>query len=1391
MTGQDTEDLRLSHSQGQIWIGQRLHAESPLYNMAFAMVFEDELRTDVFLQAWRRVVDSSDALRTYVEEREGPGVPRLREVGCCPTELQDFSQHRKPETAFRDWCRQRSSKALPTDGELVDSVLVNLGAGRTGWYLNQHHLISDAYSTVLIYREVAAEYRRLLEDAEQGQSQAPPSYYSTTTALAAATAGREDALAHWAARQEHGGAIPLYGRTGRPEDTASSRLTFSLSERQSRELDRLCSEPGFESLFPEVSRFAVFATLLVSWLHRISNASELGFDAPVTGRPTPEAKHCIGLFIEMFPFRVAVDPNDSFRAVGTRCLEESQRFLRHALPGTSAPSGSGAGNIVLNYLPQPFGDFAGIPVDIEWIHPGHGDSVHALRLQVHDFAGNGTHTLHFDFNEGVLPERLRYRAIEHFESLLGAMLDDPDRAVGAVDILTADERRALTVLNDTSAAPLPSRTVVELFEEQAKQGPHRIAVREGEDELTYSSLLEHVEGLASGLAEAGIQPGGRVVIDSRRSALAVVAILACLRAGAAYVPIDPSYPPERIRRIVRDSGARLLLTGKESAAPADIGTVKRLAIEEGIIRGAKAPLQRPHPGLDDLAFLIYTSGSTGQPKGVLVEHGGLTDYLQWASSRYVRSDRLTFPLFTSLAFDLTVTSLFLPLISGGTLDVYPEPDGPVDSALMDVVAANRVDFIKLTPSHLALLRRVDLRTSRLRRMVVGGEDFKIHLAASISAQFDDRIEVYNEYGPTEAVVGCIEHRFDPADDIDTRVPIGRPADHVELKILNDAGCPVPEGVPGELWVSRFGLARGYHGLEELTAERFREDDSRAGAVFYRTGDMVRQLDPGKLEYLGRRDRQLKLSGFRVEPAEIEAAMLSFPGVRQCAVAARPRAEARPAEDDEIIYCARCGLPSNYPGTTFDENNVCNVCYSYDSIAEHARGYFKTMDELALVFEDSRRAHTPDYDCLMLFSGGKDSTYALCRLVEMGLSVYAFTLDNGFISDGAKENIRRVTEQLGVPLEFGETPAMNAIFRDSLTRFSNVCHGCFKAIYTLSMRRARELEIPIIVTGLSRGQMFETRLTEEMFRDGQRSPEEVDAAVLAARKVYHRVNDEVSRSLDVGIFRDDGIFEEVRFVDFYRYCDAGLDEVLSYLGSRVPWVRPADTGRSTNCLINDTGIYVHKKERGFHNYALPYSWDVRLGQKERAAALDELDDELDIDDIRGKLAEIGYEEDGITATAEAPTLAAFYVSAQPVAEADLSRHLAERLPSQLLPSSFRRVDSIPLTGNGKVDERALPWGDATQPATTPATPPDGPVQEFLVEVWRKQLGIEHLGVEHDFFELGGTSLAAMEVMIRLCREFDIDLPLETLFTQPTVRALAGVAEQRIIDDLGAAEIARDS
>ncbi len=683
----------------------------------------------------------------------------------------------------------------------------------------------------------------------------------------------------------------------------------------------------------------------------------------------------------------------------------------------------------------------------------------------------------------------------------------------------------------------------------------------------------------------------------------------------------------------------------------------------------------------------------------------------------------------------------MPLTSGGTIIVYPETDARADLALIDVANDDQVDIIKLTPSHVRLLEQHDLTKSRARQLILGGEGLTAEMVRRIARIFGGDVLIHNEYGPTEATVGCVVHSFRADEPQGDAVPIGRPIDNMRAWVLDAQGRLVPDGVVGELFLGGAGLAAGYQGDPERTAERFVPSAVDPAGRVYRTGDLARRNAAGLLEYCGRNDVQLKIRGARIEPGEIEAVLVTHPLVDACVVTGSRRS-GEPARPER--HCARCGLPSTYPDVDFDDQDLCRLCRAFDSYESRARQYFRTIDDLRAIIGGATNGQGPQ--CLVLFSGGKDSTYMLCRLVDLGFRVLAFTLDNGFISDQAKDNIRRVVEHLGVEHMFASTPAMNRIFVDSLDRHANVCQGCFKTIYTLAMQEAEKRHIPFIVTGLSRGQLFETRLTEELWTDPLIDPEQIDRTVLQARKAYHRVDDAARRLLDTELLQQDRVFEEVQILDFYRYTDVELDEMLAYLAGRVPWVRPKDTGRSTNCLINDVGIYVHQRRTGYHNYALPYSWDVRLGHKQRDAALAELDDDIDGDRVQAILEQIGY-----TAPITAPDelrLVAYYEAKDEVPDEELLAHLRQRLPAYLVPSHFIRLDAIPLTRNGKVDRAALPAPDAArQRGPEPFTAPRTPIEQALARLWTEALRLDRVGIHDDFFKLGGDSILAIQIVAR--------------------------------------------
>ncbi|NNE78087.1 MAG: AMP-binding protein, partial [Pricia sp.] len=621
---------------------------------------------------------------------------------------------------------------------------------------------------------------------------------------------------------------------------------------------------------------------------------------------------------------------------------------------------------------------------------------------------------------------------------------------------------------------------------------------------------------------------------------------------------------------------------------------------------------------------------------------------------------------------------------GGRIKVYWENNSGPDISLLEVLEDQEVNTIKLTPSHLALFHGRDLSNSSIEKMIVGGEDLKVQLAKAIKNNLPDNLKIYNEYGPTEATVGCIVTEYDVDRHVGKSVPIGMPIDHMQALVLDSYRNLVPKGVVGELYLSGVGLAEGYVNAPQLTEEKFLEHPYINGSKLYRTGDLARLNNDNEYEYLGRTDDQVKLRGHRIELSEVESNLSSHPGIENCAVVLI--AERKTISPNEIVNCVQCGLPSNYPDTDFDTSGICQLCRAFDSYKNKAERYFKNDDELVRLLT-SKRGQNPNYDCISLLSGGKDSTYVLARLINMGLKVLAFTMDNGYISEQAKSNIDRIVRKLGVDHVYGETPHMNEIFVDSLHRHHNVCNGCFKTIYTLSTKIALEKKIPFIVTGLSRGHFIETRLTEELFSEVNLETQNIDATILEARKLYHQESDAVKKLLDVSIFDDNTVFEKVAFVDFYRYSDVSLEDMLVYLKEKVGWIRPTDTGRSTNCLINQVGIYVHKKEMGYSNYAFPYSWDVRLGHKTRNESLAEINEIIDESEVKRIMEEIGYDksEDDWENTDK---LVAYYTGNPEISVLELRKFVSRKLPSYMVPTVFKHLSEIPLTNNGKVDRKTL-------------------------------------------------------------------------------------------------------
>lgn len=1346
--------LEFTPAQSRMWAGQKMLPDAPLYNMALSYRILGPLQPERFTAAFAKLVEEADALRMVVVEAGEAPSQRVHAVIDPALAFIDLQAEADPANAAQTWMEARSQISFDLTERSFDSALLRLGREDWIWYYNQHHLFTDASSFAVLFRRLEALYQEV--------DGAPLPAFADHIALGSATAQTESAEAHFSARQ--GQNAPLYNRRPGMDASASVRLEVPFPDDLAAAFTARTKERGWAALTPQMSQYMMLATVLFAYLNRVTGQTRQSIGAPVHNRATPSAKQTAGLLIDVLPMQVEVSEGETFASLFGKVRQETGLFLRHSNAGVSGSGYHRAFNTVLNFITAQFGSFAGMETHSAWLHPGHCDPNHVLRLQVEDFNQSGRPRLFLDLNTDVFPDPSL--GVAHFSAMLRAFLEEPDQAIDAVEIAGGAERAQLLSFAQADPAPQERRFIPDLIAAQAAAIPTAPALVFSNETLSYADMWSRVEALVTALQQQGVRKGDRVALVLPRSPAAVIAMIAAMRAGAAYIPIDPNVPKARIAMIVADAACQVVVATQELAEHLETATLT--LGEDGTLAQPIDPDPAP-VALDpaDTAYVLYTSGSTGKPKGVIVPHRGLSHYVGWARDTYCANGPLTFPLFSPLTFDLTVTSLFVPLVSGGTLRIYPEPSSGPDLAILDVVSENAVDIIKLTPSHLRLQAGREMKDTRVRQLIVGGEDLTAALAHEAYQAFGENVAIHNEYGPTEATVGCVLHSFDPASDVVGSLPIGRPITNMGAFVRSSAGALQPVGVAGELWLTGAGIADGYHNRPEASAAAFVTDPD--GIAAYRTGDLARLRPDGVIEYLGRIDAQVKVNGVRIETGEIETTLTRHSGVDAACVILHSPA----AKQSHTQQCVRCGLPSNFPSLRFTAAGLCSICCDYDRIRDAAQSYFEDMPALQAVL-DRRLPHEGTHDALVLFSGGKDSSYMLGRLADMGLRILAFTLDNGFISAQAKANISRVVDALGVDHVFGEVPEMNAIFADSLKRHANVCNGCFKAIYTLSMSMALERKIPFIFTGLSRGQFFETRLSAELFESGAPRIAEIDQMVLEARKTYHRTPDAVSACMDTRVFQTDEIFEKVEIVDFYRYCDVDLDDLYAYLDTRLPWVRPSDTGRSTNCRVNDVGIHVHKTERGYHNYALPYSWDVRMGHKKRDAALEELDDEYDVAEVEAMMAEIGY---SIKAPeAPQPELVAYYAGPTPLKPQDLRAHMKAALPGYMVPAQYVHLAEMPLSRNGKIDKSALPEPPARSPTSDARVAPRNNTEAKMAAIWADVLGADEIGVTDDFFDLGGDSISALRIHSR-ARRAGFDLRPDDIFEALTVEALCALAATR--------------
>jgi amino acid adenylation domain-containing protein len=642
--------------------------------------------------------------------------------------------------------------------------------------------------------------------------------------------------------------------------------------------------------------------LLTSWLillSRLTGYSNLIVGTAFAGRNYEELKEALGLFAKYLPLTCDLEAIESFSDVLVKVekitaeiaesqdftwqtsitanqLDTEQPFFPFSFEFAEAPTKYVAGEISLSIY-QHYVCYDRFQVKLA--------SVRTV---------DETLKAEFYYDASLFTAADIQLLASQFESLLASCIKNPQTAISQLDILSPKERQQFLVeFNNTKTAEAPYQCIHHWFAEQCSRTPNNIAVVFGNQQLTYHQLNTDANRIAHYLQQLGVLPDILVGLCVERSPMMLIGLLGILKAGGAYVPIDPNYPQERQAYILKDTQMSLVLTQQSLATNLQRDNLKAICLDTDWDIIKTQPTENPVISTTalNLAYVIYTSGSTGEPKGTLIPHQGLVNYLNWCTQAYAVAKGSGTLVHSSLGFDLTITSLFAPLLVGNQVELLPESNN-IENLSTTLKERSNLSLIKLTPSHLKLLSQQlspQQAAGRTRAFIIGGENLTSENIAKWQDFAPDTILV-NEYGPTETVVGCCIYQVQTHQP--ASIPIGQPIANTELYVLDSYLQPVPLGVTGELYIGGAGIARGYLNRPELTAEKFvpHPFSTEPGARLYKTGDLVRFRADGMLEFLGRIDEQVKIRGFRIELGEIESVLLQHPTIKDCVVTVQENAE---------------------------------------------------------------------------------------------------------------------------------------------------------------------------------------------------------------------------------------------------------------------------------------------------------------------------------------------------------------------------------------------------------------------------------------------------------------------------------------------------------------------
>jgi amino acid adenylation domain-containing protein/FkbM family methyltransferase len=1331
MQDQIIEGYRMSPQQEHLWLLQQF--DGAPYLAQCAVGIEGKLDRQVLKEALSQVVQRHEVLRTGFRCLLAMSTPLQvitdANISWGPDyESRSLRPHEKRER-IRSLLQDERQRPFDLEhGPLLHASLVICSPTDHVLLLTLPALCTDAIGLKNLVNELSRCYAACLRDEKLTDE--PLQYVDQSEVLndLLESEDTETGRAYWR-NQDPFSLLNLklpFERTASPENRfAPQEITLELAAEFSAQLKTLAQR----------HQISVPIFLLACWqvlLHRFTREPEITIATAFNGRTIEGVEEALGLFVKFLPVTLNFKDNDTLIQIAKQ-LQETTDEMRdwqdyYAPPPSDAP------------LPFAF-EFHSLPsamcaADLRFSLLQLSASADRSTLKLTCLESADRILIELTYDEQRHPRAPMQRLAQAYRRLLRSGIAEPEHPIATLKIVDDNQEQQFREWNQTAISYTHQGLLHQLFEQQAAQTPDSVALVFDSQSLTYRQLNERANQLAHRLLSLGVHPESLVAILMKRSTEMVVSLLAVLKAGAAYLPLDPSYPAQRLSFMLADAQPLVLLKQSSQDAILDVPqgmTVIELDEQASVATPDSAQYASTNPSVevraDNIAYLIYTSGSTGQPKGVMVSHQAIANRLLWMIKRFAFDSTERFLQKTSFSFDASLWELFVPLMTGARL-VLARPGGQQESAyLAELLAAEQITTVQFVPSMLGAMLGEEgfAKCPKLRRVFCGGEVLSRELTERFFSS--QRAELHNLYGPTEAAIDathwrCLrgeERTAEAAVEESGGVPIGRPISNMQMYVLDEQLRPVPIGVSGELYIGGVGLARGYCGRAELTAERFipHPHSEQGGERLYRTGDVGRYLPGGEIEYVGRVDYQVKVRGYRIELEEIEAALREHEGVREAVVVAQederghkrlvgyvvPMGEGSLDAVDTLFHQLPNGLEVAYIN-----RNEAEVIYKEIFEDEVYLKHGIILNDNDTVFDVGANIGMfslfVQQNCSNAHIYSFEPVPPVFKKLSANMALYG--LDVKLFNHGISNEARaaKITFYPG-------WSGMSGIYADvaddeAMTRAFVKNQGPELAQYTDEL-----------LEGRFRTETFDCQLKTLSDVIREQHVERIDLLKVDVEK----------SELDVleGIEADD--WKKIKQIVLEAHdLDGQLNKIIALLKEHG-----FDSTYEQDASQQHTGLY--------NIYAIHPSRAAKTNGVEQT-------------ERRSRLLPVAAQ--------------------QALSNSALSVFLKEKLPEYMVPATYVVLSTLPRLSNGKIDRRALPDPDLIQTEESFQTP-HTPVEELLVTIWSQLLGGKRVGVHNNFFELGGDSLLITQLVTQLRQVFGIHVPLRAVFDKPTVAMLAGVIE----------------